>query len=50
MKIRISATIEEKTDKILDKILKEGKYRNKSHIIEEAILTLDEKINSGSKK
>jgi len=37
MKIRISATIEEKTDKILESILKNGKYRNKSHIIEEAI-------------
>lgn len=37
MKVRISATIDEKTEKILDAILKEGHYRNKSHIIEKAI-------------
>lgn len=42
MKIRISATIEEKTDKILDNLLKNAKYRNKSHIIEEAIKVLKE--------
>lgn len=37
MKIRISATIDEETERKLDKILKNSKYRNKSHIIEEAI-------------
>ena len=37
MKVRISATIDEKTDKLLEVILKNGSYRNKSHIIEEAI-------------
>jgi len=37
MKIRISATIDEETNKVLDKLMKNGKYRNKSHIIEEAI-------------
>jgi len=42
MKIRISATIDEKTDKLLDSLLKAGKYRNKSHIIEEAIKILKE--------
>ena len=36
-KERISATVDEETIKILDKILKEGKYRNKSHLIEAAI-------------
>ena len=36
-KERISATVDEETIKILDKILKEGKYRNKSHLIETAI-------------
>ena len=37
MKKRISATIDEKTERILDSILKEGIFRNKSHVIEEAI-------------
>lgn len=36
-KERISATVDEETIKILDKILKDGKYRNKSHLIETAI-------------
>ena len=40
MKNRVSATIDEKTLKIIDILLKEGKYRNKSHIIEEAIKLL----------
>lgn len=37
MKVRISATIEEETDKVLDKVLAKGRYRNKSHLIEEAL-------------
>jgi len=37
MKKRISATIDEKTEKILTSLLKEGIFRNKSHVIEEAI-------------
>ena len=37
MKRRISATIGEETEEILEKILKEEDYRNKSHIIEKAI-------------
>ncbi len=45
MKIRISATIEEETDKILDSLLKDGDYRNKSHIIEKAIQFLKEAKN-----
>lgn len=47
MKVRISATIDEKTDKLLDEIMKNGRYRNKSHLIEEAIL---EKIEKEEKK
>ncbi len=43
MKIRISATIDEKTEKILNSLLKDGKYRNKSHAIEKAIELLEEK-------
>jgi len=37
-KVRVSATIEEKTDKSLNEFLKNSKFRNKSHLIEEAIL------------
>ena len=44
---RISATIDEKTEKKLDEFLKKSRYRNKSHIIEEAI---DEFISKGGKK
>lgn len=47
MKKRISATIDEKTEKIIDLILKEGNFRNKSHVIESAIKLLKEK---GKKK
>ena len=43
MKERISATIDKKTIKIIKDILKKGKYRNKSHLIEEAIKLLKEK-------
>ncbi len=43
MKIRISATIDEKTDKILDKLMKTERYRNKSHAIEECIKKEGEK-------
>ena len=42
MKKRISATIDERTEKILDSMLKDGKYRNKSHAIEKAIELLKE--------
>jgi len=41
MKIRISATIEKQTEEILNSLLKGGKYRNKSHIIEKAIELLN---------
>ena len=37
MKTRISATIDEETKKIIEDILKKNNYRNKSHVIEEAI-------------
>ena len=37
MKKRISATVDERTEKIINKILRAGIYRNKSHVIEEAI-------------
>jgi Arc/MetJ-type ribon-helix-helix transcriptional regulator len=34
MKQKLSITIEEDTIKLLEKLLKEGKYRSKSHIME----------------
>jgi Arc/MetJ-type ribon-helix-helix transcriptional regulator len=40
VKDRISATVDEKTIKLVDKILSKGKHRNKSHVIEEAIALL----------
>jgi len=43
MKKRVSATIDEETEKIINDILKKGSYRNKSHIIEEAIKLLKDK-------
>ena len=44
MKKRISATIDEKTLKIINEKLKNEDYRNKSHIIEEAIKQLKNKL------
>ena len=43
MKQRISATVDKETIRILEKILDEGEYRNKSHVIEKAIKLLKEK-------
>jgi Arc/MetJ-type ribon-helix-helix transcriptional regulator len=45
MKKRISATIDSSTEKEIEKILKEGKFRNKSHVIEEAIKFFSEGRN-----
>jgi Arc/MetJ-type ribon-helix-helix transcriptional regulator len=42
MKGRISATVDEKTVKLIELILKKRKYRNKSHVIEKAIELLAE--------
>lgn len=42
MKERISATVDGKTIKLIDLILKKRKFRNKSHVIEEAIEKLAE--------
>jgi len=50
MKVRISATIGEKTEKILDDLLKDGKYRNKSHIIEKALELLKEEEKNEKKQ
>ena len=40
MKERVSATVDKATSKSIEEILKKGKYRNKSHVIEEAIKLL----------
>ena len=45
MKVRISATIDEKTERILKSLIKDGNYRNKSHVIEKAIESLKEVKN-----
>jgi len=44
-KERISATIDTETLNLIEKILKKGNYRNKSHIIEKAIEKLMEAEN-----
>ena len=43
MKQRISATVDKETIILIKKILKKGKHRNKSHVIEEAIKILGDK-------
>ena len=49
MKVRISATIDEKTEKIIESLLKDNTYRNKSHVIEKALEILQE-VKHGKKK
>ena len=43
MKERISATVDKEVIKIIESLLKDKKYRNKSHVIETAIHLLEEK-------
>lgn len=50
MKKRISATIDEKTNKLLNSLIKGGKYRNKSHVIERAIESLAKEEENGKNK
>ena len=42
---RISATVDPSTVKLLETLIKNGKYRNKSHVIETAIEKLAEEEN-----
>ena len=49
MKERISATVDKKTINLIDLILKKGKYRNKSHVIEKAIEILSEEEKDDKK-
>ena len=41
MKDRASFTFDKKTLKIIDQLVKSGRYRNKSHAVEEAIKGLE---------
>jgi Arc/MetJ-type ribon-helix-helix transcriptional regulator len=50
VKVRVSATIDEKTEKILEGLLKDNKFRNKSHAIEKAIELLKKEVESDEKK
>ena len=43
MKERVSATIDPETRKSIEKLMKSGRYRNISHVIEDAIKLLGEK-------
>lgn len=49
MKERVSATVDEETRDIIDRIMKAGKFRNISHVIEEAIKFMGEKYAKSKK-
>ncbi|MFH0711757.1 MAG: ribbon-helix-helix protein, CopG family [archaeon] len=42
VKERISATVDGETIERIERILENGRFRNKSHVIEEAIKLLEE--------
>jgi Arc/MetJ-type ribon-helix-helix transcriptional regulator len=44
VKERISATVDGETIERIDRILEDGKFRNRSHVIEEAIKLLEESV------
>jgi len=46
MKKRISASVDGETVKIINRILTKGKYRNKSHVIEDAIARFEEVLEN----
>lgn len=50
MKERASFTFDKETMVLIDKILKSSKYRNKSHVVEEAIKLLNKKELNHEKK
>jgi Arc/MetJ-type ribon-helix-helix transcriptional regulator len=43
-KERISATVEKETVRKISQLLKKGLFRNKSHVIEEAIKSLEKTL------
>lgn len=40
----MSATIDKETEKKIERILRRGSYRNKSHVLEEAIKLLSKEV------
>jgi len=52
MKERASFTFDKETLKILDELVKSGKFRNRSHAVEEAVkmLKAKEEVIKGGKK
>lgn len=50
MKGRISATVDKKTEELLDYILSNSYCRNKSHVIELAIEILSKEVKNGKYK
>jgi len=50
MKERVSATIDKETVEVIDFLLEHYDYRNKSHVIEDAIKVLREVKNEEGKK
>lgn len=49
MKSRISITLDEETVEILNSLLKDSKYRNRSHVVELAIELLKKEMEKESK-
>ena len=47
VKKRISASVDGETVKIINRILRNGNYRNKSHVIEDAIASFAEVVKNG---
>jgi len=45
MKERASFTLDKKTISIINSLVKKGKYRNKSHAVEEAIKQLEKEAS-----
>ena len=49
MKERISATVEPETKKKIISIMEKGRFRNISHVIEEAVDLLNKKVKNENK-
>jgi len=50
LKVRVSATIDKVSLKMIDNILIKGRYRNRSHIIEEAIKFFNKRVEEEDEK
>jgi Arc/MetJ-type ribon-helix-helix transcriptional regulator len=50
MKERASFTFDKETVEIIDRLMDIGKYRNKSHVVEDAIRVLEEELKKGVEK